>query len=157
MGTVAEHIGYTADGTKVCEMARSCACGNDFMQDTLFCRKCGLRRSAKTAGAVTAAQSRALVITPEEIERRVAEKTAAAVKAQVAAAHARLTVEITAAVTREIGARLLAEWKAQVDVAVERADTLALRLTIAEADVKAAHAKHAALVAEGDAKVASVM
>jgi len=45
--TVAEHMGCKADGTKVCEMTRSCPCGNEFMQDTMFCRKCGLRRVRK--------------------------------------------------------------------------------------------------------------
>ena len=44
---VTEHMGFKADGSKVCEMTRSCACGNELMQDTLFCRKCGLRRVRK--------------------------------------------------------------------------------------------------------------
>jgi len=156
---VDEHWGYISDGSKVCEMAKSCPCGNDFMHDSLFCRNCGARRSAKStvsSANTTGTTSRALVITPEEIERRISERTDAAVKTQVAAATTRLTTEITAAVTKEVGAKLLAEWKGKVDVELERAEALAARLKFATADLKAAEEKQAALEAEMAAKVASV-
>ena len=126
------------------------------MPDTLFCRKCGLRRNAKASAAATPSQSRALVITPEEIERRVTEKTAAAVKAQVSAATARLTADITARLNKELGETLLAEWKGKVDVQVERAETLAVRANAAEAALKASNDNFAVKVAEDEAKVASI-
>jgi hypothetical protein len=145
---VDEHWGYTADGLRLCEMAQSCPCGNDFMHDSLFCRICGARRTAKsTASSVktTDSKSRALVIAPEELERRISEKTDAAVKTQVAAATIRLTTEITATI------------KGKVDVELERAEALAVRLKLSNADLKAeAEKKQAALEAEMATKMVTV-
>ena len=156
---VDEHWGYISDGSKVCEMAKSCSCGNDFMHDSLFCRNCGARRTTKTTASskkTTGTTSRALVITPEEIERRICERTAAAVNVQVAEATTRLTSEITATLTKEVGAKLLAEWKGKVDVELECSEALAARLKFANADIKTAREKQAALEAEIAAKNASI-
>jgi chaperonin cofactor prefoldin len=66
----------------------------------------------------------------------------------VAAATTRLTTEINATVTKEVGAKLLAEWKGKVDVELERAEALSVRLKLSNADLKAAEEKQAALESE---------
>jgi hypothetical protein len=153
-----EHWGYVSDGSKVREMAQSCPCGNDFMHNSLFCEKCGVRRSTTPAvvpSTRNAAWSEAFVITTEEIERRANERTDAAVRRQITDVTSRLTTEITAIVTKEVGAKLLAEWKGKVDVELERVEALSERLKSAEAKSKAARAKHDTCEAESEDVVAS--
>jgi len=155
---VYERWGYVSNGSKVREMAKCCPCGNDFMHDSLFCEKCGVRRSTTPAVVPStrkAAWSEVIVITTEEIEGRANERIDTAVRRQIADVTSRLTTEITAAVTEEMRARLLAEWKGKVDVELERVEALSERLKSAEAKSKAARAKHDMCEAQSEVVVAS--